>query len=110
MIERVLQNLIGNAIKNTPENEQITIELQQRNQQLIAIFENDGKPMSQALLNWINSSEKTNVLQSQSKPHTGLGLMIVKRILELHNSKLIADSNTGLSNRFLFVLPVYINS
>ena len=110
MMERVLQNLISNAIKNTPDYGHITIELQQCNQQLTVIFENDGKPMSQALLNWINSSEKVNALQSQSKPHTGLGLMIVKRILELHNSKLVADTNTRVGNLFSFTLPVYNNS
>ncbi len=110
MMERVLQNLIGNAIKNTPDNGHIVIKFQQQNQKLTAIFENDGKLISQALLNWINSTEEANTTQSQSKPHTGLGLMIVKRILALHNSRLVADNNAGLSNRFMFTLPLYINS
>ncbi len=107
LMERVLQNLIGNAIKNTPDNGQITIELKQQNGQLTALFKNDGKPLSQVLLRWINSDEKANALQSQAKPHAGLGLMIVKRILELHRSKLMAESKAEEGNLFSFNLPVY---
>ncbi len=109
MMERVLQNLIGNAIKNTPDKGQIIIKLEQKNGQLTVIFKNEGKLLPQALLDWTNSNEKVNALQSRTKPHAGLGLMIVKRILELHRSKLIAESNVESGNCFSFSLPVYHN-
>ena len=106
MMERVIQNLIENAVKNTPEQGKIVVELQCRDNKLSIVFENTGKPLPEELVHWINS-------QSGSKTHTrppgniGLGLAIVKRVLELHQSKLTVQTSTGLGNHFSFHIQLY---
>ncbi len=108
MMERVLQNLISNAVKNTPESGNILIELKQQNNHLIAGIENTGESMSSELISWINSDE--SALQARPHHKIGLGLIIVKRILSLHNSKLSASAGVAFGNRFSFQLSVYNNS
>ena len=110
MMERVLQNLISNAIKNTPEQGAITIRLQQQNEKLTTLLDNEGEPLSTALLHWINSDDAANLLQTRPLHKTGLGLVIVKRILALHDAKLTASINEKGGNRFQFSLPVYGNT
>lgn len=109
MMERVIQNLVGNAIKNTPENGEIIIRLQQQNNSLKAIFENIGEPLPNNLLAWINSDEEQDMLGTRPFHKTGLGLVIVKRILALHGSQLMASVTKDGTNCFAFTLPVYIN-
>ncbi len=108
MMERVIQNLLGNAIKNTPANSTITISLSRQNNELITAFGNSGELLSAELLNWINSNNEADVLYTRPFHRTGLGLVIVKRILQLHHSHLVASVISN-SNRFSFTLPVYSN-
>ena len=110
MMERVLQNLIGNAIKNTPNGGKIIIQSQQQGDKLIAVFDNNGEPLSPVLLSWINSDDEANAMRTRPLHKTGLGLVIVRRILALHHSKLVASVNEDGSNRFQFTLPVFIHA
>lgn len=107
MMERVIQNLISNAIKNTPDNGKILVQLIHKSNQLTTVIENTGDPLSSELINRINSDEKEQTLHATPSHRKGLGLTIVKRILALHNAKLLAKNGTGLGNQFSFTLPVY---
>lgn len=105
MIDRVIQNLIENAIKNTPDNGKILIEVQRAGNQLNVLLENTGNPLPKDLLQWINN--ETGSLPQRPSGNNGLGLAIVKRILELHDYKFVAKTNTGLGNQFSFNMNVY---
>ena len=110
MMERVVQNLVSNAIKNTPDRGKIIIRLKLQNNRLKAIFENSGEHLSADLLNWINSGVETDIIGTRPFHKTGLGLVIVKRILSLHDSHLMASANPDANNCFAFTLPVYVSS
>jgi len=106
LMERVLQNLVQNAIRSTPANGEIGVALEVENNLLIFKIVNDGPSLPDDLLQWINSNQ-TNYGQRIDKPGTGLGLAIAKKILSLHNSSLVATSPVNNGNQFSFSMEIY---
>ena len=106
MVERVVQNLVDNALKNTPENGSTELSIAVSNGRVIFTIVNDGAALSDALLYWINGKKDTENLYAGRPQKAGLGLVIVQRILNLHQTTLKA-SITNHRNVFSFWLPVY---
>lgn len=108
-IIQVLNNLIGNAIKFTPNNGRIAIE---------AIFHNDKKEMEISISDTGIGIAKEDIPKLFSKFYqtgeraptdisgTGIGLSIAKEIIELHGGKIWAESDKGSGARFVFTLPL----
>ncbi|MFZ1800569.1 MAG: HAMP domain-containing sensor histidine kinase [Chitinophagaceae bacterium] len=104
MMERVMQNLVDNAIKNTPAGGTAEISITVKENDLIFSIENTGKNLSPELLKWINSlGEELSERPSQA----GLGLLIVKKILRLHNIQLTAKT---YDNKNIFMFTVHVVS
>ena len=106
LMERVIQNLVDNAIKSTPENGEILVAIEVKNNDLIFKIENNGPLLTKDLLQWINNPENEYRLQ-MDKPGTGLGLYITKKILYLHNSSLQAYCINNSHNIFTFAIEIY---
>ena len=106
LIERVLQNLVDNAIKYTPENGEITLEVDETSDtvQIKVTDTGAGIPEDQApyIFDRYHIGDKRVSLDKNS---TGLGLAIVKRILEIHNVNISLLSNHGRGTTFQFNLP-----
>jgi len=103
LIGRVVQNLIDNALKFTPEKGRITICLKNGNNdvQVSVVDEGRGiKKEDQELI--FNRNHK-----AKDSKGAGLGLAIVKRIIELHESKLQLKSELGKGAKFFFSLPLH---
>jgi signal transduction histidine kinase len=107
MMERVVQNLIGNALKSTPAGGKIEISLQPNHQNLIFSIANTGEALPEDLLQWINHFKDDNSLLNKRPAKLGLGLLIVQKILLLHDSSLEAYTHDGSRNIFSFPIPVY---
>jgi signal transduction histidine kinase len=107
MIERVLQNLLENAIKFTPEGGNILLKIQPIDETVQVIVKDSGYGISKEDLPHIfdryNKSEK----KESASGGLGLGLAIVKKILEVHNISLSVESKVGEGTTFTFNLPVY---
>ncbi|SCZ57178.1 sensor histidine kinase [Thiohalomonas denitrificans] len=102
LLDRVLENLLGNALRHTPEQGEIDIHSRLREGRVEVDVVNTGPT--------IPAEELPHVFerfyQSPSRHHggAGLGLAIVKRIVELHGGDVAADSANGRT-RFTFHLP-----
>ena len=105
MIERVLANLIDNALRYTPDGGKITLELEHDSKNVLIRVSDTGSGIAEEHLT--NLFERSSPLrQSSGKTHGGggLGLLITKRILQLHGSTIEALSE-GHGAMFTFNLP-----
>jgi len=106
MMERVIQNLVDNALKNTPAEGFIHASMTVEGEELIFKIENSGPGLPEDLLHWINNFKREGGISNKRPVKLGLGLLILQKILLLHNSSLHASTHNG-TNSFTFSLPVY---
>jgi len=97
----VLRNLVGNAVKFTPEKGQISITVNLRNGGLEVSVCDSGPGIPKEKLSAIFEKYES----SDQKKGTGLGLAIVKHVVTAHGGKVWAESDPGQGSRFIFVLP-----
>jgi two-component system sensor histidine kinase GlrK len=100
-IIEVLRNLIGNAVKFTPEGGLITIAAYPAPDGMEVSVSDTGAGIPPENLTTI--FEK--FASSDLKKGTGLGLAIVKNIIAAHGGKVWAESEPGKGSRFIFALP-----
>jgi signal transduction histidine kinase len=105
LIDRVLQNLLDNAISYTEHNGQVTIALSEQKHKLRVSVEDTGVGIDQADLPYVFD----RFYQARTKGKTGgagLGLAIVKKILEAHGEEIAVESRLNQGTRFTFELPL----
>ncbi|MFZ6012895.1 MAG: ATP-binding protein [Bacteroidota bacterium] len=105
MIERVLQNLIDNALNYTPEKGKICIKMEEQNRLVNISVENSGPGISTEELPKI-FDRYYKVENNHSSRGTGLGLAIVKNILEIHQTDIHVRSEGQGNTIFSFNLPI----
>jgi len=113
MMERVIQNLVVNAIAYTRPGGRITVSLEREGTELVFRIENEGDPMAAELLTWINAADMEGVRPGRP----AIGLAIVRKVLTLHGWRLQAEvranaqgssgAERGGVNIFSFRMPVY---
>jgi len=103
---RVLDNLIGNALKFSKEKSKIEVFISKRNKNIIIEIKDRGlgipKDMLPIIFTPFSKAGRTGLKGEQS---TGLGLSIVKQIIEKHNGKIEVESEVGKGSTFRVVLP-----
>ena len=97
----VLRNLIGNAIKFTPEGGLVTISARPVPEGLEVFVSDTGPGIDKDKLTAIFDK----FVSSDAKKGTGLGLAIVKHIITAHGGKVWAESEPGKGSKFTFILP-----
>ena len=109
LIDRVLQNLVDNAIRFTPKGGVITIELNKKNDDYIVVKVTDtGTGISQEEISRIfDRYHKHDDATSEGDEGAGLGLTIVKNILDLHKVSIDVQSKENIGTSFYFSLPFY---
>lgn len=115
-IEQVLNNLISNALKFTPENGTITVETslvkQPQGDEAEKFFarvsvrdSGVGIPVDK-LKNIFEKYEQVDDNQQFNIRGTGLGLSICKEIVDLHGGEIWAESEEKMGSTFSFTLPI----
>ena len=108
MIERVIENLLDNAVRHTAEGGSIRLTFSLQNGNIAVSISDTGCGISEEDLPHIfDRFYQRNRSQDPKAGHSGLGLAITKRILELHNKSIIVKSTAGSGTTFTFFLPVF---
>ncbi len=103
-IERVVGELISNAIKYTPENGTVDIDLKQNDQKITLSVKDSGIGMTNEECSKIwERFYRTSASQKFAKG-SGLGLSIAKELVELHEGTLSVESEPGYGTTFLLEL------
>ena len=109
LMQRVLENLISNAIKHTPADGKVILKLAQQDGQFKIIIRDTGRGISKQELPFIfDRLYRAENSSQHSKSSSGLGLAIVKKILDLHQAKIRVVSKLERGTQFSFQLPVAV--
>ena len=104
-IQRVLYNLVQNAILYTPTSGTITISTERREQRVWVSVEDTGPGIEPEKLELLFQPYAT-ATKKLRQVGTGLGLYLSKQIVEAHEGYIGVDSMMGQGSRFFFNLPV----
>jgi len=102
---QVLNNLIDNAIKYSPNSSTINIKVYDRESAVVCMVEDFGYGIDDEDKKYIFEKffrAKNTMLNTEG---SGLGLSIAKTIIEKHNGKIWFESEKGKGSRFYFALP-----
>lgn len=106
-IERVISNLLSNSIKYTQEGGIINLWFEELPNEIKFVVEDNGIGIEKEHLERVfERFYRIKHSENERQDGTGLGLSICKKIIELHNGKIWAESE-GLNkgSKFIFVLP-----
>lgn len=106
LLHQVLYNLIENATKFTPQGGEITFHAESKGDKLYFSVKNSGKGISQKDLPFIfDKFYKTDKSRSEDKKSMGLGLYLVKTIINLHGGEITVTSEIDKETCFAFWIP-----
>ncbi len=107
LIQRVLENLVGNALKYTPKGGKVSISVWPSSAAVGVSVADTGAGISEkALPHIFDRYYRENRETDEGNGSMGLGLAIAKKILELHGSEIRVTSEEQHGTRFDFDLPL----
>ncbi|HET8937687.1 MAG TPA: ATP-binding protein [Polyangiales bacterium] len=104
-LQQVVNNLIGNAIKFTPPAGTITARIEPRVHELEVSVIDTGRGIPEERQTRLFDRYTRVTDKSDKTPGTGLGLMIVREIVEAHGGSVGVESKLGVGSRFWFRVP-----
>lgn len=105
LLEHVWYNIISNAIKFSKQDGIIEIELKEVDKALVVIIKDHGEGMSEDVIKYIFEKFYQGD-KSRLSEGNGLGLTLVKRILDICNGQIEVESKEGIGSIFLISLPL----
>ena len=109
LIERVLANLLDNALEHTPANGQVELNVFEAEDAVRIEVADNGSGIPREELPFVfDRFYQVNKSERQASGGVGLGLAIAKRIMDLHTSSIEVFSEPHSGTRFDFSLPVYV--
>lgn len=110
LVQQVIYNLFDNAVKFTPENGKITVFVNDTEKETCVTIRNTGAGVSNEEISRIfERFYKVDKSRSFDVKGVGLGLYIVKTIINMHDGEISASSKEGEYTEFSFKLPLKEN-
>jgi signal transduction histidine kinase/ActR/RegA family two-component response regulator len=109
-LQQVVWNLLANAVKFTPKGGRVQVHLQRINSHVELVVSDTGEGIAPAILPYVFDRFR-QADSSSTRAHTGLGLglALVKHLVELHGGSVVAHSaGEGQGATFRVTLPVTI--
>lgn len=105
MLQQLWINLIGNAVKYTPENGEISVSVSSDDKSAVVVISDTGEGMTEETLSHLFEPYYQGD-SSRSVQGLGLGLAIAHRIVELCRGEIKVKSEYGAGTDFTVVLPL----
>jgi signal transduction histidine kinase len=106
-IEQVLNNLISNAIKYSFPQSKVKIHSTCESNNLVISVSDEGQGIPPAEMDKLfKPFSRTSVKTTSGESSTGLGLVIVRKIVEAHNGSVWAESQVKKGSTFYISLPI----
>ncbi|TCS82475.1 ATP-binding protein [Tepidibacillus fermentans] len=106
---QVIVNLLGNALRHTPNHGKVTIEIkkEEQPQRVMISLKDSGPGIDEEYLPYIfERFYRTDSSRSRDQGGTGLGLSIAKGFVEAHGGRINVESKKGEGTTFLIQLPL----
>lgn len=112
IITTVLRNLVNNAVKYSNAESSIDINISSSDERLISVAVTDhGVGMEKSILdNLFNQDVRPQKKGTQDEKGTGLGLLLVHDLIELHDGSIKVTSTPGKGSTFKFTIPRNISN
>jgi len=107
-INQVLKNIISNSVKYSPQGGEILITLTVFEDHCLICVDDQGIGMTSEQLSRIFEKFYRANFSDTSPEGTGLGMTIVKHIVELHNGNIWVESEYGVGTKVSFTLPLVL--
>lgn len=106
-ISQVLNNLISNAVKFSEPASEVKVQLQREDGSVLISVQDHGPGIAaDELANLFRPFQRGRARGTAGEKSTGLGLMIVKRIVEGHGGQIWVESRLGEGSTFYVRLPI----
>jgi len=102
-LERVLDNLLDNALRHTPQNGLIRLQARRHGERVIVSIEDNGEGIAYGQQGRIF---EPFVQVGRKKGGAGLGLALCKEIVQLHGGRMGVYSRPGQGTQFYMALPI----
>ena len=107
-IERCIINLLANAVKFTDEGGKIEVLIDDVDDNVEIRIKDTGIGIDEKDLEGIfNRFGQAYNKKSEEFGGSGIGLTLTKQLIELHNGKLLVESEVGVGSTFIIILPKY---
>jgi signal transduction histidine kinase/CheY-like chemotaxis protein/AraC-like DNA-binding protein len=104
--EKIIFNLLSNAFKYTPPGKSIRIELSKTEEYIKIAVHDEGIGIPAAKISSLFQRFETLLSQNILLPSSGIGLSLVKELVELHHAKIEVYSEAGKGSSFSLIFPL----
>lgn len=107
MIERIVLNLLSNAVKFTPDGGSIWVNIYDRGDFILISVKDSGIGIPEDKLDVIfDRFRQVDKTLARNTEGSGIGLNLVKSLVDLHGGEICAESKQGQGSEFIIELPV----
>ena len=107
-LERILYNLLENAVKYSPQGGKIRVSVKPEKEQLIISVSDQGIGISAAdQAKLFAPFQRLEEFRPEGARGVGLGLLVCRRLVEAHGGRIWVESELGRGSTFFFTLPLH---
>lgn len=105
-LERILTNLLSNALKYSPPGTEVTVRAVQRDGEIVVSVSDRGPGIPPEDLPKLFQRYARTAVGEARRDGLGLGLYITRKLVEAHGGRIWVDSQVGVGSTFSFSLPI----
>lgn len=105
MIDIVMQNLIGNAVKFCEKGDKITLSIEENMDTVTICVKDTGRGIPKEKIDDLFTESSFTTIGTEKEKGTGLGLIICKELVALNNGSIRVESVENEGSKFCVILP-----